>query len=207
MKNLGKIIIFFIFLLIFSFVSIIFQSQVIYLDEKLFYIINGFSNPVIDFILVSLTYFGSVFFWIFLTIILWIKGNKKISIYLIYALIIDAIVSFTLKWTFLRNRPENFLKKSILVEEDLGSSFPSGHSEKAFSGAVILGSHYKNFKILLYVLAILTAISRIYIGIHYPIDTFFGSIIGLVIGNLILNIPTEKFQKKIDKIIYKFKKL
>jgi len=205
MKNLGKIIIFFIILVLFSFISLLFREQVIFLDELLFNYVNGFYSPVIDIVLIPLTYFGSIFFWLFLTIILWVKNDKKLSVYLIYAIILDTLLSLSLKLTFLRERPYSFMKRNIFLEEDLGPSFPSGHSEKAFSGAVILSSQYGKLKIVFYIFAILTAISRIYIGIHYPLDVIFGSLIGLIVGNIILNLPTKETQQKIEKSIRKLK--
>ena len=207
MKNLGKIITLFIILLAFSFILILFKEQIIFIDENLFYIINSFSNPFLDGFFIPITYFGSLFFWIFIIIIAWMKKEKKLSIYLIYALLIDSLLSLSLKWTFQRARPENPLKKSIFIERDLSPSFPSGHAERAFSGAVILSSFYKifEFETAFYILAFLTGISRIYLGVHYPIDTLFGALIGIIIGNIILNLPTKKTQEKIEEIIYKIK--
>jgi undecaprenyl-diphosphatase len=197
MKNLGKIIIFLLVLLILSLILLLFKEQVIFIDENLFYAINNFSNPFLDVFFITLTYFGSVIFWILLIFVLWLKKDIKLSIYLFYALIIDSLLSLSLKFVFIRPRPpENFLKNSIFIE-NISPSFPSGHAERAFSGAVILSSFYK-FKIF-YVLAILTGISRIYLGIHYPIDVLFGSLVGIIIGNLILNLPIKKLEKKLFK--------
>jgi len=208
MKNLGKIIIFFIILFIFSFILLLFRDQILLIDESLFYIINGFSNPFLDVVFIPITYFGSIIFWIFIIIIAWIKNEKKLSVYLIYALVIDSLLSISLKWLFMRSRPsEDLLKKSIVVERAIGPSFPSGHTERAFSGAVILNSFYKifEFETAFYILAILTGISRIYLGVHYPIDTLFGCLIGIISGYIILNLPTGRTQEKIEEIIYKTK--
>lgn len=108
----------------------------------------------------------------------------------------------------MRSRPsEALLKRSIIVERAVGPSFPSGHTERAFSGAVILSSFYKifEFETVFYILAILTGISRIYLGVHYPIDTLFGCLIGIISGYIILNLPTEEAQERIEEFIYKTK--
>lgn len=208
MKNLGKIIVFSIIFLVFSVIIMLFGKQAALIDENLFQMINGLSNPLLDAIFIPLNYLGSAFFWIILIVVFWIKGNKKLSVYLFYATIINSVLVFSLKWTFLRQRPIEGYEKNILFIEDSGPSFPSGHAESVFSGNVILSSFSKDwkFKVFLYVLAILTTISRIYIGVHYPIDTLFGSLIGIIIGNLVFNLPTEKTEEKIDWAIKKIRK-
>jgi len=209
MKNLGKIITFSMVLLVFSIIIILFREQAISFDVSLLRVINGFSNPLLDAVFIPLTYLGSTFFWIILMVMFWIRGHKKLSIYLLYSIIINSILSFSLKWTFLRPRPSESKEKNILFIEDTGPSFPSGHAENVFSGNVILSSFINDwrFKTTLYVISILTAISRIYIGIHYPIDTLFGSLIGIIVGNLVLNLPTEKAETKIEKAIKRIRKL
>jgi undecaprenyl-diphosphatase len=209
MKNLGKIITLSMVLLVFSIIIILFREQAISFDESLLHVINGFSNPLLDAVFIPLNYLGSTLFWIILIVAFWTKGHKKLSIYLLYSIIINSILSFSLKWTFLRQRPSENNEKDILFIEDTGPSFPSGHAENVFSGNVILSSFSKDwkFKTTLYVISILTAISRIYLGVHYPIDVLFGSLIGIIIGNLVLNLPTEKTEIKIDKAIKKIRKL
>ena len=207
MKNLGKIITFFIILLFFSFILIFFREQIISIDESLFQIINGFSNPFLDIIFIPLTHFGSIFFWVIIVLICWSRKEKKLAIYLIYSIIINSFLSFSLKWLFRRSRPSETLLKAVVVERSVGPSFPSGHAEMAFSGATILSYFYKifEFETVFYILAIITAISRIYLGVHYPIDTLFGALIGIIIGNLILNLPTKKIQERIEDVVYRIK--
>lgn len=208
MKNPRKIIAFLIILLVFSVVLILFREQVISIDESVFRIISGLSNPLLNAIFIPLNYLGSTLFWIILIVMFWIRGHKKLSIYLLYAAVINTILSFSLKWTFLRQRPSENNVKDILFIEDMGSSFPSGHSENVFAGNVILSSFSKDwkFKIIFYVLAFLTAVSRIYIGVHYPIDTLFGSLIGIIIGNLVFSLPTKNTEEKIERSIEKIRK-
>ena len=202
MKNLGKIIIFSVILAILSLVFLLFRPQILTFDESLFHVINGISNPILDAILIPATYFGSIILWALLIIILWLKKDKKLSMHLLYALIINSLFSLFLKEIFTRSRPvENFIRENFLVEEDTGYSFPSGHAINAFSGATILSSYYKGkLKFLFYALAVLTGISRVYIGVHFPLDVLFGSLIGIIIGNIVLNLPIHKIQEDIEKI-------
>lgn len=204
MKNIIKIIILFLILIASSLLFLLFRAQATAIDEMFFHAVNGLSNPVLDYVLIPATYFGSIVLWIFLIALLWSKKDKKLSVYLIYALIINSSLLLLLKGVFMRPRPlETFLRENFLVEKGAGYSFPSGHAENAFSGATVLSSFYEGgLKVLFYALAILTGISRIYIGIHYPLDVLFGSLIGLIIGNIVLNLPTYETQEEIEKIIY-----
>ena len=57
-------------------------------------------------------------------------------------------------------------------------SFPSGHASVAFAFAAVSQGH----KGILYVLALLTAVSRVYHRRHWPSDVLVGSLLGLSVG-------------------------
>jgi undecaprenyl-diphosphatase len=85
----------------------------------------------------------------------------------------SGLLAFALKETIRRTRPLN--KK----EED---SFPSGHSTVSFTLATIASYQYPKLKIPIYLMAMGTGFSRIYLGRHYPSDVLAGAIIGVLIG-------------------------
>jgi undecaprenyl-diphosphatase len=58
----------------------------------------------------------------------------------------------------------------------------------SFAGAVILAAYEKKYRIWLYILAFLIALSRIYLGKHFPTDVLFGSVIGYLCGKIALRI-------------------
>jgi undecaprenyl-diphosphatase len=189
-------LIFYGFLLLFL---VLFLSDVIRLDEYLFFLINSSTN---DFLLVFfnlITYLGSSLFWIFLIILFLLKDKEKLSLRLFYVFIIDTLSLFLLKQFFFRPRPLGVLQ---VTDFDIGPSFPSGHSQRAFSGAVILSNYYKKHRILFYALATLVSFSRIYIGFHYPLDALIGTINGIIIGMIALLIPTKKINsQKLSRLL------
>jgi undecaprenyl-diphosphatase len=183
-------------------VALLFLEHVIIFDDYLLLAINSISNILLDPIFVMITYMGSSVFWILATVLFWIKGKKKISLYLIIAFMIDSLSLFLLKSFFIRPRPfENFSNLKVLnFEVDIGPSFPSGHTQRAFSGATILGSFYKKFSTAFFIISLLVGISRIYIGVHYPFDVLAGAINGVLIGFVTMALPIKKIKKKLEKL-------
>ena len=59
---------------------------------------------------------------------------------------------------------------------------PSNHASNIFALAVILSYFYGRIRIPLFVLASFIAISRVYVGVHYPGDVIVGGLFGYSIG-------------------------
>ena len=65
-------------------------------------------------------------------------------------------------------------------------SFPSNHSANIWALSLIVGYLYANTKKYFIILAFLISVSRVYIGVHYPIDVIFGALIGIMISSLLI---------------------
>ncbi len=75
----------------------------------------------------------------------------------------------------------------LLIERQKDFSFPSGHASSSFASAVVLLKTLpKKIGIPCMILAILIAISRLYVGVHYPSDVLAGILIGTMIALLTL---------------------
>jgi undecaprenyl-diphosphatase len=61
-------------------------------------------------------------------------------------------------------------------------SFPSGHTLHAVSFTVLIASYYPEWTAPLAVLALLIALSRVILGLHYPTDVAAGAGLGVAIG-------------------------
>ena len=72
------------------------------------------------------------------------------------------------------------------------ASFPSGHTGASFASSVAIYRQIpKKFAVFFIVLASLIALSRLYVGIHYPTDVLGGLVTGIGIG-LFVNVVGER---------------
>ena len=118
------------------------------------------------------------------------------SIVLVMILISDQSANI-FKDSFQRLRPcyDESIKDSVrLVKEGCGGKhgFFSAHASNSFSLAVFFGLLFKDFsKYPIYftlIFASLISYSRVYLGVHYPLDIIFGLIFGLIFGTLVYKI-------------------
>ena len=164
------------------------------IDVSIFYFINHtISNPLFDKFFVFVT---EVKHWYIAYIILLgigvVKGGRRGRIAAVGSIIVitisDQLNSSILKNLFQRTRPCQVLD-AIIFTDSVGCpssfSFPSSHAVNNFAIAFFLYMLFPNLKWPLFVTAALVALSRTYVGIHYPSDIFIGALIGSLIGYLL----------------------
>lgn len=179
-------------------------------DTDLFLLINGFHSPFFDGFMFAVS---EKLTWIPLYIsvlYLLIKCWKKEAIWAILALILcivisDQVASGLLKDLVKRLRPSHAEDLKGLVHLVRGYSggkygFASSHAANAFGFAIlssiILQRRIYTWSIMVW--AIITAYSRIYLGVHYPLDVLGGAIVG-VMATLICYWAILKIQPAILK--------
>lgn len=147
--------------------------------------------------------------WFIAYVILWcicfFKGGKRgkiVAVSVIFLVIISDQIGYRiLKEYFGRIRPCNTLTDLILPTGPTGTySFPSNHALNNFAVAIYFTRFYPNLKWILFISAFLIALSRVYLGLHYPSDILGGALIGLAIGyfytELVLFIEKKYLNKK-----------
>ncbi|WP_217994666.1 phosphatase PAP2 family protein [Alicyclobacillus kakegawensis] len=82
---------------------------------------------------------------------------------------------------FWRPRPFERLPFLPLLAHERGGSFPSNHATGAFALAVSMAG-VPGVGLILFVLAVLLAISRVYVGLHYPTDVLAGALHGTFVA-------------------------
>ena len=171
-------------------------------DTKLLLFINQtLSNPVFDFIMPK---FDNPINWIPFILFTWIyisikdrKNRIKLLILLpITVLFCDQIGSF-IKSFHLRDRP--WFGLGIEVVNHLGGSrgrhlsFPSNHALTISGCAYLFSNIYPDYKKYFCMITLLIMYSRIYIGVHYPLDVFSGCMLGILITFTIIKLWGKKY--------------
>lgn len=171
-------------------------------DEALFHALNRLPHTA---------FLNSVFlFFSFYPVILWFiigffiivleEYREKIFILrLICALLLAGwITSGIIKPIVKRPRPDILYGSEVIIVPEKPAAipwnndfaFPSGHAAVAFAGAYTIVREHSDRKRktkfpyarVLYGIAFLTAVSRIYLGKHFPLDVVIGSGIGVGVG-------------------------
>lgn len=159
------------------------------IDLMIFYFFNHtISLPILDKFFSLIT---SVNNWYIAYVILlgisWTKGGKrgKIAVIGVILLIIasDQTGYRLLKELFARPRPCDILTDVITPVGCTGTySFPSNHALNNFAAAFFFYKLFPKLKWVLFITAGLVAISRVYLGLHYPSDIIGGALIGIAFG-------------------------
>ena len=177
-------------------------------NTALFYAVNdGMDNSVFNFIMPILTNFGNLIAWSLVCVLIFIFGGqygKKVALIGLLALFLSSAAILALKYIVAEPRPFLVLSHVHLLTTENDYSFPSGHATASFAGAVAIGKKYsfiikgKTYKLIYPLLAFAAIIgfSRVYVGVHYPLDVIFGAVIGTIFALAVI-----RFEKKISSFI------
>ncbi|MBC8398384.1 MAG: phosphatase PAP2 family protein [Flavobacteriales bacterium] len=181
-------------------------EEILKLDSQLFLFLNNLGSPAFDNFWIYLSYKESnIIFYLALLVFYFYSKSKKIKLSevfysLLFIAIMIAIADQTanlFKDSFQRLRPcynESLISFVRLVKESCGGKygFFSAHASNSFSLAVFFGLLFKNkFRFIIYMTlfyAFLISFSRIYLGVHFPLDIFFGGVYGIITGLVIFRI-------------------
>ena len=199
MKNNLPFIVIIILLVLFlvtTYLSIIDFGQTV--EKSILSSMLNFRFSILDSIMKFISSFSdglsAVITFVVFTTVLYIRGFKK-EFTISFLIWFGPLLSYGLKAVIARPRPEEFLIEGYILPNDF--SFPSGHVvfyvvffgliavyAKYLPGLTIIGR-----RILLttsVALISLIGISRIYLGVHWPLDVISGYLLGFAILGAII---------------------
>jgi undecaprenyl-diphosphatase len=141
----------------------------------------GWLNPVFE----GLSYAGRLgLLWVGLALVLCALYRRWGTLGLtILAVATADWSSVGLKTLFDRERPQfRYPEPEPLLRSAHDGAFPSGHAATSFAGATILSFAFPKLAPCLFVLAAAVAFSRVYVGVHYPLDIVGGAVLGVLVA-------------------------
>ena len=122
-------------------------------------------------------------FWIALALLLLcFRRARKIGLACCVSMLLGLLLTDgILKHLVARTRPYELIPGlERLIEKQHDFSFPSGHTTNSLAcGWVIFRMAPKKLGVPALILAVLIALSRLYVGVHYPTDVLGGTIVGI----------------------------
>ncbi len=156
--------------------------------------IQQIANPFWDGFFTIVSIFGEEFFLIaLLTFIYWCH-DKKMGYKVGFLYVLNAPVNFTVKAIVNAPRPIGSEGvRTIYKDTATGSSFPSGHSQLGGGLFYFMFKNGKNriLKTMFIIIALLIPLSRLYLGVHFPVDV----VVGLALGIIMVYVSGWIFEK------------
>jgi len=147
--------------------------------------LQSFRNVFTEFFFSFVSFFGDPEFYIILLAFVYWVLSKKAGEFMAIALGTTVSLNNLLKGVFMINRPFQTYPEIENLRDyaATGSSFPSGHVQNSATLFFSLAMYFKKryLWVLAIVLSVLMSLSRLFLGLHYPIDVVVGALLGLAV--------------------------
>ncbi len=165
------------------------------------YLLESIRNPFLDAFFSAITYLGDEIAFLVLAIIIYWCVGKREGLYIMLMGLGGTLCNQFLKLSFRIPRPwvkdPAFTIVESAREAATGYSFPSGHTQSVTTtmGGIARFSSKLWVRILTVALLVLTALSRMYLGVHTPADV----LVSLALGILLIFALWPVFRKSDEK--------
>ena len=170
-------------------------QRVLAADVRLLLMVRRWESHFMTRVMRSLTHLGDPASWVVLGLALGLSGGDgpRYCTLLGTAAGLALAGSQALKRLCCRSRPSSGIGGfAALAENPDAFSFPSGHTAVAFAVAAAFTGQSSALGGLAVVLAVGIAVSRVYLGAHYPLDVAAGAALGILSGvaaSLLVELP------------------
>ena len=170
------------------------------LDSKLFLFLNSLHSPFWDTFMwaVSDKEFWYPFYGILILAMVWRYKWNAVAILIFIALLItlaDQISVKGFKEVFERLRPSHNPEIKDMIHTVKGYrggrfGFVSSHAANTFAMAFFTSKLFRNkyYSWFIFLWAAVVSYSRIYLGVHYPLDILGGALLGILLGYLVFTL-------------------
>lgn len=151
------------------------------------YILENLRVPVLNEFMLAITYFGDEIAFLVAALVLFWCVDKRKGYYILAVGFIGTMANQFMKLWFRIPRPwvldENFTILEQAREAATGYSFPSGHSQSAVGtfGGIAATTKNKVIRVIAIAIAVLVPFSRMYIGVHTPLDVLVAAAMAVVL--------------------------
>jgi undecaprenyl-diphosphatase len=156
------------------------------IDKTIFFRIFQLSieNPSVGDIMVVITNASSIIFALLyglLLLSLFIRKDRKIFLALFGPMTAFLLV-YGIRLFYQRPRPFIALDIESLIVHEASASMPSMHAASAFAIAMAVYYTNKSLGIIALALAALTGLSRVMVGVHFPLDILSGALLSVMVS-------------------------
>ncbi|TEB06143.1 Undecaprenyl-diphosphatase BcrC [Pelotomaculum schinkii] len=170
------------------------------LDIQWFYFVNqSLHNALFNVVMPFVSNVGdNGLLWLLFALLLYLFGPKtrRTSFLMLLALFISFVIGEEiLKHIFQRPRPFLGLEGVNLLVGSPGSfSFPSGHAANAFASSLVVARKIPRLAWPALLMAVVMAFSRVYVGVHYPLDILGGVLLGVLCARFVLGLEASVYR-------------
>ncbi|MDY6788446.1 MAG: phosphatase PAP2 family protein [Candidatus Nanohaloarchaea archaeon] len=148
------------------------------LDQAVLAFFTQFKTPGLSEAIIALTSLGSFFQAPVYILTLYVLGKKVKSVILAAGTLVTGATVYVLKNLIARPRP------GTAATAVTSGSMPSGHASFAFLAAAVISWKLEDSGWWFYLVAVLVAVTRLVLGVHYPSDVVVGGIMGVAFGKI-----------------------